>query len=148
MSTDSIAIPAERIPPIATDMSGTSQAIAGVLFFVALVFGVAVIGAPAEMPTGESGAYDAGFIAGFILAAVIAVGVPGWFGFGSARNASRATRAAALAKSDPSYTWTLAGKWIIAADGAGVPRPELSFKISRKLRTMLLAVPRAEAREA
>ena len=146
MTTESIAIPAERIPPVAKDQSGTSQAIAGVLGFVALAFGVAVISSPGEASPGESAAYDAGFFAGVIIGMAIIVGLPGLFAFRSARNAKRATRAAGLAQSDPSYRWSLADRWIVAVDGAGIPRPELSFKISRKLRTMLLAVPRAEVR--
>jgi hypothetical protein len=146
MSTDSIPIPAERVPPIAKDQSGTSQAIAGVIGFIAVALAVAVFSAPSEAPPGESAAYDAGFFAGIVIGMALMVGLPGLFAFRSARNAKRATRAAALASSDPSYRWSLADRWIVAVDAAGIPHPELSFKISRKLRTMLLAVPRAEVR--
>ena len=51
---------------------------------------------------------------------------------------------AELAATDSKHTWRLSGKYIIGADPAGVPQPELTFKVNAKNRTMLLAVPRAE----
>ena len=74
---------------------------------------------------------------------MIVAGLPGLFGIRAARNASRATRAAKAASTDPSYTWRLFGKDVFADDAAGVPHPELSFKVNGKLRKMLLHVPRA-----
>lgn len=148
MTTESLPIPAERVPPVATDMASSSKTIAGVLFFVAVVLGLAGLGTSDEPRTESSSAYEAGYKSGHVFGVVLLFGLPAYFGFRSARNASRATRAATLAKNEPTYAWRLAGKWIVVADGSGAPRPELSFKINGKLRTMLLAVPRAEVRES
>jgi hypothetical protein len=147
MTTESIAIPAERVPPVARDMASSSKSIAGVLFFLGAIVAIGALGALGEGTHDDdrpkNSAEAAGNAVGAVLGAGIIFGVPGWFGFRAARNASRATRAASVAKTDPSYTWRLAGKYIIAADGHGAPHPELSFKINGKLRTMLLALPRA-----
>src|SRR5690606_34559438 len=94
----------------------------------------------------KSSAEVAGYWVGAAIAIGIFAGIPALLGFRAVGNASRATRAGNLAKQDPSYTWRLSGKYIIAADAAGAPHPELSFKLNRKLRTMLLALPRADLR--
>lgn len=143
MSVESVSLRAERVPPVATDMASSSKSFAAVLLFVCIVLALGVFGMSVEEQKetlGDDSAEAAGAVFGFLLI----VGIPGLFGFRHARNASRATRAGKLAQTDPSYTWRLSGKYIIAADGTGAPRPELSFKINSKLRTMLLAVPRAE----
>jgi hypothetical protein len=147
MTTESISIPANRVPPVATDMASSSKSIAGVLFFVTAIVLMAMLGVLSEdKPTSKYGsdAEKAGEKVGMVIAVVLFGGIPAWFAFKSARNASRATRAGKLAQTDPTYRFQLSGKFIIAADGAGVPHPELSFKVNQKLRTMLLAVPRAE----
>jgi hypothetical protein len=140
MNIESIEVSSERIPPIGTDMAGSSKVTAGVLFFVAVIFGISVLfGAGDEADKASDSAEKAGEIIG----ALVAIAIPGLIGMRFARNASRANRAAQLAATDSRYAWRLSGKFIIAADAHGAPRPELSFKINRKLRTMLLAVPRA-----
>jgi hypothetical protein len=148
MNVESIPVPPERIPPVANDMSGSSKVVAGVLFFVTIIIAIAMLGALGEDKAktrqfGDS-AEEAGYKVGQVIAVILFAGVPAWFAFRSARNASRATRAAKLAASDAKYTWRLSGKYIIGADPAGVPQPELTFKVNAKNRTMLLAVPRAE----
>ena len=147
MTTESIPIPADRVPPVATDMSSSSKVIAGVLFFFAVVFGLAGMGALSEEPEYGEVPKNAAENAGRVIGILLVGGLPAIFGFRAARNASRATRAATLAKTEPGYSWRLAGRWIVVADNGGAPRPELSFKINGKLRTMLLAVPRAEVIE-
>lgn len=150
MTLESIAVPAERVPPVASDMASSSKTLAGVLLFFCAIMAIAMIGGLADGKTfgaddpPTDSAEATGNAVGVIIGIALVAGLPGWFGFRAARNASRATRAGNLAKSDPSYTWRLSGKYIIAADAHGAPRPELSFKVNRKLRTMLLAVPRAE----
>jgi hypothetical protein len=144
MTTESIPIPADRVPPVATDMSSSSKVVAGVLFFFAVVFGFAGLGALSEEPAYGEPKRDSAENVGRMIGIMLFAGLPAIFGFRAARNASRATRAAALAKNEPGYSWRLAGRWIVVADNVGAPRPELSFKINGKLRTMLLAVPRAE----
>jgi hypothetical protein len=141
MHVESIEIPAERVPPVATDASGAAKNVAAVVFFIMFIFVVAAIGVMTGGSTKSSGETDGVSLAFGML---FWVGLFAFIGFRFARNASRATRAANLAKTDPRYTWRLSGKHVIAADGAGVPRPDVSFKINGKLRTMLLAVPRAE----
>ncbi|HEY5944087.1 MAG TPA: hypothetical protein VIV40_01285, partial [Kofleriaceae bacterium] len=121
-----------------------SKSVAAVLLFFCVIFGIAMLGALGDdSDKTKDSAENAGRIVGMLLFA----GVPGAFGFRAARNASRAGKAGKLATTEPSYSFRLSGKYIIVADGNGAPRPELSFKINRKLRTMLLAVPRAEVVE-
>lgn len=146
MSVESIPVPAERIPPVASDAASGSKTAAGLLIFACVIIAIAMLGVLADGTHHEQvrdSAEAAGYNAGQVIAFLLFAGLPGWFGFRAARNASRATRAA-RAVSDRSFTWRLSGKYIIAADAGGAPRPELSFKVSGKLRTMLLAVPRAE----
>jgi len=151
MSVESIKVPSERIPPVAKDMSGTSKSVAGVLLFVTAILLITSIAfamgdTPPEFdrPAPKDSAEAAGEAAGTVIVFGLFAGLPFLFGFRAARNASRATRASKVAASDPSYTWRLSGKYIIAADGAGVPRTEVSFKVNGKIRTMLLALPQAE----
>jgi hypothetical protein len=144
MMTESIPIPAERVPPIASEMASSSKTVAGVLFFVAVI---CVFAAMATMSDERKDRYrdeDPAHAAGGLVGSTLIAGLPLLFAFRSVRNASRATRAGKLASTDSTYTFRLAGKFIIAADGAGVPHPAQSFKINQKLRTMLLALPRAE----
>jgi len=67
--------------------------------------------------------------------------------FGSARwfqvRARRVLAAGRLAATDPTYSWHLTDRLIVAIDGQGAPRTDLSFKISAAQRAMLTAVPRA-----
>jgi len=148
MTVESIKVPSERIPPVAKDMSSSSKSVAGVLLFltgIVLIMVIATLGGDA--PPGNDGlapAKDSAEAAGQVFGFALIAGIPFMFGFKAARNASRATRAAKLAGTDPSYSWRLSGKFIIATDGAGVPRPEVSFKVNGKIRTMLLALPQAE----
>ena len=144
MNAESISIPAERIPPVATDCASGAKVWAGVLLFLAIVLAIATLGAIGDKDNPAAKAKDSAEKVGTIIGMMIVVALPGYPGFRFARNASRASRAAALARGD-AYTWQLAGKWIVAVDRrTGAPRPDLSFKINEKLRTMLLAVPRAE----
>jgi|SRR5687768_5236359 len=144
MNAESISIPADRIPPVATDCASGAKVWAGVLLFLAAVLAVAVIGGVGDPDNPTAKAKDSAEKAGTIIGMLIVVAIPAYPGFRFARNASRASRAAELARTD-AYTWQLAGKWIVAVDRRnGAPRPDVSFKINQKLRTMLLAVPRAE----
>ena len=146
MNVESIQVPSERVPPVATDMASSSKVAAGVLAFVTVIVLFAIMGMVSDKPRKYSGdsAYDAGQRTGEVIGFLLIAGLPALFAFRSARNASRATRAGVVAKTDPKYTFRLSGKYMIAADGAGVPHPELSFKVNGKNRTLLLALPRAE----
>jgi len=147
MTDDVVQIPAERIPPIATEAASASKVIAAVLLSLFVLACIAAAGVLTDGKHKSDRARDsaeaAGNAVGTVIGVFLIVGLPGIYGFRAARNASRATRAAG-ATADRGYTWRLSGKFLIAADPAGVPHPELSFKINNKLRTMLLALPRAE----
>lgn len=150
--TESIDIPPERIPPIASDMASSSKTVAGILLFITFIIGIASVGVIADGKHKRRGyepdnsAEAAGHAVGTVIGIAIFVAIPGWFGMRAARNASRATRAAGLASHDRTHRWRLSDKLVIAVDPSGIPRPDLSFKLNAKLRTMLLAVPRAEVR--
>jgi hypothetical protein len=59
-------------------------------------------------------------------------------------NARRASAASAAARSrNVDYSFHLTGRMIVVADANGAPLPNRTFKISRKSRAMLLAVPKA-----
>lgn len=149
MNVESIQIPPERIPPVAKEAASGSKTIAGVLFFFTVIAALAMFGTLTDETRNErrrsgDSAEEAGRKVGEVIGVLLFAGLPALFAFRSARNASRATRSIALAASDQRYSFRLSGKHIITADPHGAPRPDLSFKISGKLRTMLLAVPRAE----
>ena len=136
MNVESIEIPAERLQPVAADASSAGKAwAAGVLFFGAIFLIIAFAGPP---PDGSGDDRTTTIIGGLMFVSLF-----GHLGYRFARNATRASRAGQLAKSDPRYTFRLSGKYVITADEHGAPHPNLSFKVNRKLRTMLLAVPRA-----
>src|SRR5689334_11726183 len=115
MTVESIPIPAERVPPIAKETSSNSKLIAGLLGVVCLLMFVAALSSIAEdtpprhgMDSAEASGYRAGQVIGFALI----VGLPALFAMRAGRNASRATRAAAVATSDTKYTFQVSGKYI------------------------------------
>jgi hypothetical protein len=56
----------------------------------------------------------------------------------------RGARAAeTAAKTNPSLTWRLNGRQVVAINERNIPQADLSFKISRTMRDILLAVPQA-----
>lgn len=60
------------------------------------------------------------------------------------RRLATTRRAETAAKTNPVITWRLLdNRQIVAIDGNGIPQIELSFKISRGMRDILLAVPEA-----
>jgi hypothetical protein len=148
VSTESIAIPPERVPPVATEQASTSKSIAGVLLFLAGLCLIAMLSSMDEFDKDREhptdGAEAAGEKAGAVIAVLLFPGIPAWFGWRSARNGMRATRAA---KAAAGHTWQLSGKLLIASDATGAPRPDLSFKTNGRVRAMLLAVPKAQAHQ-
>ena len=134
MFGDSIPIPAGRIGPVATEAASAAKSIAGVVFFLAVI--VMLIGA--GMITDAKGD-TAGTIGGMIFWSLLVASI----GVRYAKAARRATAAGERAKADPASHWFLSGRMIVGVDSAGAPSPALTFKISRKLRTMLLAIPAA-----
>jgi hypothetical protein len=137
---ESIPIPAARIPGIAIDKASSSKVTAGILVFVCAICALAMAGTLTDSRKQRNTSQALGAV----IAGLLVVGVPALFAIRALRNAQRATRACNVAKTDPGYTWRLSGKQLIAADPAGAPRPELSFKLNGKLRTMLLAMEPSE----
>jgi hypothetical protein len=145
-NVDSIQIPGERLVPIARDTASNAKSVAGVLGFVFVIMTIAmfsVLGDDKDASKSTDSAERTGHAVGRVLGVLIVAGLPGLFAFRAARRGSRAARAAEVAAADPLTTWQLAGK-LIVAERAGIPQPQLSFNVSGKSRTMLLAVPRAE----
>lgn len=134
MFGDSIAVPAARVTPVATEAASNAKSIAGVIFFLAVVTAMIGLGIMSD-PKAKA---EDGVIPMFVMGGIIAS-----IGMRYVRGARRASAALARAKADPSSQWFLTGKLIVGTDSAGVPSPELTFKISGKLRAMLLAVPTA-----
>lgn len=147
---ESITVPAERIPPIAREASEASKTVAAVLFFavgvlVLAMFGVAERDDEKADAAVESAAERSGRKVGRAIAPLLFIGIPAIFAVRAARNASRATRARTQGASDRNMTWRLSGRLLVAADATGSPRPDMTFKVTRRLRTMLLALPRTDA---
>lgn len=152
MSTvESITVPAERIPPVAREASEASKTVAAVLFFAVGVLVLAMFGVAerddekADDAAVESAAERSGRKVGRAIAPLLFIGIPAIFAVRAARNASRATRARTQGASDRNMTWRLSGRLLVAADATGSPRPDMTFKVTRRLRTMLLALPRNDA---
>jgi hypothetical protein len=142
---ESISIPLERIPPVAHETASGSKTIGGLLLFLFVILSIAMIGVLVEDDDAASDSAErAGQIVGKVLGAALFAGLPGLFGYRAMRNAARAKRASDAANAGQSTSFVLSGKLVIAADGAGTPLPDLSFKINGNARRMLLALPRAE----
>jgi hypothetical protein len=143
-SVESISIPSERIPPVAHETASGSKTAGGLLMFLFLIISIAMVGVLVEdEDTPHGSAERAGQIVGKLLGAGLFAGLPALFGFRALRNAARAKRAADAARATPTISFVLSGKLLIAADHAGSPLPDLSFKINGNARRMLLALPRA-----
>lgn len=142
MTTESIRIPPERIVPVATEVASGAKTVAGVLGFFIVLFAIAAVGmlsdGQAVMSDGEvkDGSSTAIGI-GIWLIALAAIALK------FIKTARRATAAAELAKTNSGHEFVLSGKLIVVSAPGGIPEPHRSFKVSGKLRTMLLAVPQA-----
>jgi hypothetical protein len=137
MFGDSVQIPASRLEPIATEAASNAKSVAGVVFFLAVAIGCAAVGV---MVDGSGGKEDGTAAAGGMAFWALLIGA---IAMRFVRTARAAGAAALRAKTDPTSHWYLSGKMVVASDANGTPRPDLSFKVSNKLRQMLLAVPKA-----
>jgi hypothetical protein len=140
MIGESIPIPAPRIEPVALETASSAKTVAGVLFFFVAVFVFAAVGMLIDGNSSSSGKHDGSSMVAGVLFWLVVIGMVAMRFVKTARCASAAAQ---RAKADPASQWFLSGKLIVGWDSAGTPRPELTFKISNKLRTMLLSVPRA-----
>jgi hypothetical protein len=138
---DSVLIPADRLAPIAREAASGAKTVASVICFFIGMFTIAAIGVlvdtsgSATQTTMDGGSMIVGMGIWFVVLGSIASKF-----FCAAR---RAAEAAKLAAADVGHQFFLSGKLIVVADATGVVQPQMSFKLSEKLRRMLMAVPQA-----
>lgn len=137
MFGDSISIPAVRIGPVATEAASSAKTVAAIWFFV---IALVVVGSAGMAANGTGDERDpVQLVVGMLFWGMIVASIAMRY----VKAARRATAAIARAQADPSSQWFLSGKMIVGVDASGAPNPGVTFKISRKLRAMLLAVPQA-----
>ena len=141
--TEPIGIPPERVIPIASEAASNAKTVGSVMCFFLGLFVIAAIGIVADRSSGsttgrtmDGGSLVVGLGFWFVVIGTIASRY-----LGNAKRATAAVRAAG--SKNETYSFTLAGNLVVVANSAGVPLPDRSFKVSRQLRTMLVAVPRA-----
>lgn len=138
---DSIRIPPERIVPIANETASSAKTIGAVFCFILglVVFaGVQMVTNPGSFTDGTESTGGTIFGLGFWM--IVLGGIAAKF-IGNARRAAAAAKAAT--STNVEYSFNLTGRMVVVADANSVPLPSRTFKISRKSRAMLLAVPRA-----
>jgi len=132
---DSSPLPPESVAQCSTAMASRHKSIATVMFWLDGLFVAGVIAMLADRSKPDWGSLAAGMAFWVGLFSILAIR--------SVLKARKATALGARAASDRSLRWYLNGKMIVAASDTGAPLPDLSFKISSRLITVLTAVPRA-----
>jgi hypothetical protein len=132
----SISIPPERVPPIAKEVADAKKTYAILWWFGSAL--AALIG----YGQSTSGGHESSEVAGVAFWAVVLL----WVGVRQWRVARRATEASRRAETGGT-SFVLAGNQLIAIDERQVSQPSASFKISKKLVTMLTALPTAQLRQ-
>ena len=136
--SDSVAIDNVNVAHVARETAENAKTGGAILSVFLGLLAVAML-------FGTTSTSDGGtLIAGYALWAAI-LGVPVSRYFGTARRAGRAI--AAIDASSP-HEFFLSDRMIVAVDPGGALCPDMSFKISKKLRATLLAVPRASIHRA
>ena len=131
-----IPIPPERVPPIAKEVS-SSKTTWAILFWFGMVL-AAITGLGMQPEHGDRSSMFAGFA--FWVIVLFALGVKQY------KVARRANAAVRLAD-DPTVTWVLAGRELVAYRSNGISMPDASFKLSTSHVTMLTALPKAELKQ-
>ena len=142
MSDEPVRIPPERIVPIAKETSSSGKTVGSVFCFIlglVAICGVTMITNPSSLGDGPSD--TTGTIVGLGFWMLVFGAIAAKF-IGNARRANAA--AAAAQSTNVEYSFNLTGRMIVVADANNVPLPSRTFKISRKSRAMLLAVPKAK----
>jgi hypothetical protein len=137
MLGSSISIPAVRIGPVATESATSAKVVAAMSFFAAVVLVLSTIGIATDVSGPKQQPMQ------LTVGILFWVGIVGSIAMRYVKTARRALAAASRAHADASSQWFLCGRMIVGVDVSGAPNPDVTFKISRKLRTMLLAVPPA-----
>lgn len=132
----SIQLPSECIEQTTASVASRYKTLAAVMGFFGGVFALGGTAMLLDHQQQDAAATAAGMAFWVVLF--------GYLVFRFLRKAERARRAG-QASLDRTMQWFLDGKTVVAADVNGVPQPDLSFDITAKLRTVLTAVPRAQA---
>jgi hypothetical protein len=130
--TESVPIDHTNVASVARETAANAKLFAALLIAVAGLFVVAA----ATMKHKHGVGAAIGGIGFWVV-------VFGGFGARFLRQARRAEGAIRLVESRSPHQFFLSDRMIVVASDAGALRPEMSFKISKRLRSMLLAVPRA-----
>ena len=132
---DSSPLPPESVAQCSTAMASRHKSVATVMFWLDGLFVAGVIAMLADRSKPDWVSLAGGMAFWVGLFSILAIR--------SVLKARKATALGARATSDRSLRWYLNGKMIVAASDTGAPLPDLSFKISSRLITVLTAVPRA-----
>ena len=132
---DTAQLPSESVAQCATSMSSRHKSIATIYLWLDGLFAVAAIAMLMDRKRPDWASLAGGMAFWVGLFTILAV----W----QLSKARKGTKLAKLATSDLSKRWYLNGKMIIGASDSGAPLPDLSFKITSRLLTVLTAVPRA-----
>ncbi len=131
---ESIELPAESVAQAATKTAQSGKSSLAVMFWVDGIFllsPVALLGSY----QGDKGQLAFGLGFWILVCGLITLRI--W------RRVKGARAAETAAKTNAALTWRLNGRQIVALDQRNIPQIDLSFKISRTLRDILLAVPEA-----
>ncbi len=133
---DHAQLPSESVAQCATSMSSRHKSIATIYLWLDGLFAVAAIAMLVDRKRPDWASLAGGMAFWVGLFTILAV----W----QLTKARNRTKLAKLAASDLTKRWYLNGKMIVAANETGAPLPDLSFKITAGLNTVLTAVPRAQ----
>ena len=132
---DHAQLPPESVAQCATSMSSRHKSIATIYLWLDGLFAVAAIAMLMNRKRPDWASLAGGMAFWVGLFTILAV-----WQLAKARNRGKLAK---LATSDATKRWYLNGKMIVAANETGAPLPDLSFKITSSLFTVMTAVPRA-----
>lgn len=132
---DSAPLPSESVAQCATAMSSRHKSVATIFCWLDGLFIVAAIAMVLDNKRPDSASLAGGMAFWVGLFTILVVR--------SLMKARKSTNLGKRATSDPTLRWYLNGKMIVAATDQGAALPDLSFKITPRLITVLTAVPRA-----
>ncbi len=132
---DTAQLPPESVAQCATSMSSRHKSIATIFVWLDGLFAVAAVAMLLDRTRPDWGQLAGGMAFWVGLFTILTV----W----QLSKARKRTKLAKLAASDLSMRWYLNGKMIVGASQTGAPLPDVSFKITSGLVTVLTAVPRA-----
>ncbi len=128
-------LPLESVAQCATSMSSRHKSIATIYLWLDGLFAIAAAAMLVDRTKPDWASLVGGMAFWVGLFTILAV----W----QLTKARNRTKLAKLAASDLTKRWYLSGRMIVAANETGAPLPDLSFKITSGLLTVLTAVPRA-----